>query len=505
MADPILQKIINARKILILDYPFWGSLALRLGLQESNFPFTGWTDGKVVGYNPERVEPLTLLETVGWFAHEVAHCVFQHPFRRNGRNRKLFNIAGDYVINGILLKEKFILPGNPRVNSFFDGMNVDEVYAILEKNAALQEMARQQKLEKHKKGNSGKGGKNEDENKSQKEKDDSDESDPDNNSSDLSDKSMDDEQDSDETGMDGNSSADDYGDEEDFDNDSDDLDNDDDSNKDDNNEDQWDSKEDGWSDEEDWNNEEDMDPNGNGAVMDYPSKDSLDNEDPFPASSSEMKEQEQDWKIAAVQAKINSKRYGNLAGATACAVQELVEPKVDPKEILQKFIAMTAKNDFMWAPPNKKYIQQNIYLPSLRSEELGTVIITIDTSISIRQSDLDQFAAITSAILEAYQKIEVIVLYCDTHVYEPQYFSHEDLPIKLELKGRGGTDFRPPFAWIKENNIEPLCFLYFTDLECDLFPKPDPYYPVMWVCTNSKESGWWTKPPFGEILFIEFD
>ena len=86
MADPILQKIINARKILILDYPFWGSLALRLGLQESNFPFTGWTDGKVVGYNPERVEPLTLLETVGWFAHEVAHCVFQHPFRRNGRN-----------------------------------------------------------------------------------------------------------------------------------------------------------------------------------------------------------------------------------------------------------------------------------------------------------------------------------------------------------------------------------------------------------------------------------
>jgi len=103
-----------------------------------------------------------------------------------------------------------------------------------------------------------------------------------------------------------------------------------------NDEDNWNPEEDGWSSEEDWNGEENLDPNDSGAVLDYPSENSLDEDNPIPASASEMKEQEQEWKIATIQAQTQSKKYGNKAGGQAREIQELVTPKVDPKRAPSK-------------------------------------------------------------------------------------------------------------------------------------------------------------------------
>ena len=44
---------------------------------------------------------------------------------------------------------------------------------------------------------------------------------------------------------------------------------------------------------------------------------------------------------------------------------------------------------------------------------------------------------------------------------------------EIALKGRGGTDFRPGFAWLAEQGLQrPSCCLYFTDMECDSYPDP---------------------------------
>jgi len=65
--------------------------------------------------------------------------------------------------------------------------------------------------------------------------------------------------------------------------------------------------------------------------------------------------------------------------------------------------------------------------------------------------------------------------------------------IKLSPKGGGGTDFVPPFRWVEENDIEPKCLVYLTDLCCNSFPVV-PDYAVLWV-TNSHKAA-----PFGETL-----
>ena len=49
-------------------------------------------------------------------------------------------------------------------------------------------------------------------------------------------------------------------------------------------------------------------------------------------------------------------------------------------------------------------------------------------------------------------------------------YAASDLPDEIAIRGRGGTDFRPGFAWLEENDIRPGVCLYFTDMLCSSYP-----------------------------------
>ena len=76
------EKISKARTQLVLDHPFFGSLALRLKLVEDQTFATAYTDGKVMGYNPAFIDTLSLAETKWLIAHEVMHLACMHHVRR---------------------------------------------------------------------------------------------------------------------------------------------------------------------------------------------------------------------------------------------------------------------------------------------------------------------------------------------------------------------------------------------------------------------------------------
>jgi predicted metal-dependent peptidase len=160
---------------------------------------------------------------------------------------------------------------------------------------------------------------------------------------------------------------------------------------------------------------------------------------------------------------------------------------------------MSARNDYSWTPPNRRYLSQGFYLPSLRSEELPEIVIAVDTSGSVTAEELAQFAAEISGILEAYDTT-ITVIYCDTGINgDPEIFTREDMPLKLNAKGGGGTDFRPPFAWVQKQGLTPACLIYLTDMACSSFPF-DPGYPVLWAKIGTWKSN---PPPFGEVIEID--
>lgn len=127
-------KITKARGTLISQQPFFGALALRLKITPIDDPSicpVMATDGRTLFYNPAAVKAMPQQQVMGVVAHEVLHCAFQHMFRRRHRNHTKWNKACDYVINAILLQERFSLPEGRLFNSKYADMSAEEVYEKL--------------------------------------------------------------------------------------------------------------------------------------------------------------------------------------------------------------------------------------------------------------------------------------------------------------------------------------------------------------------------------------
>lgn len=134
------DKLVKSRVSMLLKYPFWGPLAARLKLQEVEWCKTIATDGRTFYYNAEFVSKLSDGEMVFGFGHELGHIIFDHMSRRGDKNPQVWNMAGDYIINNMLIRENV----GTRITTIpiledrkYEGMTADEVYDSLMKNATV--------------------------------------------------------------------------------------------------------------------------------------------------------------------------------------------------------------------------------------------------------------------------------------------------------------------------------------------------------------------------------
>jgi len=237
---------------------------------------------------------------------------------------------------------------------------------------------------------------------------------------------------------------------------------------------------------------QDGDPGGCGEVRPYPGPDGSGQ-----PSKADLEQAEADEKISAQQGKALAKAVGSMPGSLSEVVDQLLEPKVDWKEALQRFVSQAAMDDYSWRKPNTRYQSTGVILPGLYSEKLVPIAVGIDTSGSVSSEDLRQIAGELDEILRVH-KARVSVVYCDAKIQGTAEFTAEDSPITLKPAGRGGTSLHPVFDHFAEAEEEPACLVYFSDLEVSSFPA-DPGYPVMWIQTPG--SG--RKPPFGEVIKIK--
>ena len=135
-----------------------------------------------------------------------------------------------------------------------------------------------------------------------------------------------------------------------------------------------------------------------------------------------------------------------------------------------------AKRDYSWSLPNWRFIDSGLYLPSIRSEGIDAIAVIVDTSGSLPAGMLADFWAEVREIATELQPEHVIVLQVDDTFHDAAEYAAADLPDETASKGRGGTDFRPSFAWLEEQDIRPGVCL--TDMLCSSYPETEPSYPV---------------------------
>lgn len=148
--EAVLEKLTRSRISLLLQQPFWGTLATRLILKDATDDEDQWcptaaTDGRFMYYNRNFIAKLTKPETIFLVAHEVEHVVYDHMDRRGSRHPKRWNAAADFVINYELHENNIgKLPDakTSGVQACFDpkykGMCTEEVYDLLCKDPGQQ-------------------------------------------------------------------------------------------------------------------------------------------------------------------------------------------------------------------------------------------------------------------------------------------------------------------------------------------------------------------------------
>lgn len=137
------DRLTKARVKMLLKHPFWGNLATRMKIHEVDWCSTAATDGRNFYYNDDFIKSLDDDELVFLFGHEVGHCVFDHMGRRGERDPQIWNMAGDYVVNDMLVENhvgKKITTVPILLDSKYKGMTADEIYAELIKNSTTVQM-----------------------------------------------------------------------------------------------------------------------------------------------------------------------------------------------------------------------------------------------------------------------------------------------------------------------------------------------------------------------------
>jgi len=159
---------------------------------------------------------------------------------------------------------------------------------------------------------------------------------------------------------------------------------------------------------------------------------------------------------------------GKLGTGDNRDLAELLEPQIDWREVLREFITDTCTgSDYStWARPNRRYRSLGVYLPSGISEQVGELVVAIDTSGSIGSRELSAFLTEVKSICDTVHPSKVRLLYWDTRVCaDEEYELHEldGLIASTKPAGGGGTMVECVPEYLRDNGISPQAAIILTD------------------------------------------
>jgi predicted metal-dependent peptidase len=105
------EKISKAKVKIVTKCSFYGHILLNMNFKfEEEISTIGVDNNGNCVYSRDFINSLTLEETIGVLLHEVMHIALLSFQRVGDRDKEVWNISTDIIINNLLLKECFNLP-----------------------------------------------------------------------------------------------------------------------------------------------------------------------------------------------------------------------------------------------------------------------------------------------------------------------------------------------------------------------------------------------------------
>jgi predicted metal-dependent peptidase len=182
---------------------------------------------------------------------------------------------------------------------------------------------------------------------------------------------------------------------------------------------------------------------------------------------------------------------GKLSAGMARLVDAILNPTVDWREALQKFVVKHKTDERSFARPNRRFLSQGLYMPSRTGEMMGPMAFLVDCSGSVDDEQLAQMAAEIRTVHEDLRPEKLHVVYFDSSVSHYECYGPDD-SLDIRFHGGGGTDVCAAFNYLDDEGYsdEVVCTVVLTD---GYTPYPDgSTTPVIWAMTTDHMA------PFGE-------
>lgn len=190
-----------------------------------------------------------------------------------------------------------------------------------------------------------------------------------------------------------------------------------------------------------------------------------------------------------------AKEAGKLPGFLEDFANANLEPQVDWRGQLRRFVEPLFPTDVGWQRPNRRMIYRGMYTPGPIKDGTGKIAVGLDTSGSISNDELQVFFSELKSIFNE-SKPEILSIYWfNSRIWRVDNFPRGidiTFPGKIES---GGTHFQAVFDAIEEDQVNPRCLIMLTDMY-DSFPS-QPTYPVIWCSTTEIEA------PYGYTIRVD--
>ena len=202
-----------------------------------------------------------------------------------------------------------------------------------------------------------------------------------------------------------------------------------------------------------------------------------------PISDAKKRELERYWKVAVAEAaQIHRQTKGDLPGAMEKIVGELIDPTQPWEDVLSQWMGEHGrKEDYTYSRPARRSLSVfpdgNSFMPSLEKEGVDDMVILWDTSGSMNGREKVILSEVIGICEDMNMSLRVICV--DTAVHSDQHDVRE--PEDVDVKGGGGSDFRPGFELLDEEGYKGVV-VAFTDGYIDVPEvKPTHLRDCLWV------------------------
>ena len=158
---------------------------------------------------------------------------------------------------------------------------------------------------------------------------------------------------------------------------------------------------------------------------------------------------------------------GKFGGNTPREIGELLNPKVDWKEVLQRFARSNIRDrdSISWRKAHRNFLWQDIILPSILGKRVKSLLLGMDTSGSVEGQLLTEFLSEMNGLVKSVGIDRLDIVYWDAEIQAHEIFTGgvKDIVHRTNPKGGGGTNPDVVVDLIVEKQLKPDAIIMLSD------------------------------------------